>query len=110
MYVAVNSVGNIFISLWASYELTVLANEPDAGMRRQCVVFNFFILHSVLVMNRGNGIHFYSYDSDISCYAVMGNEKTCCQRTSLIVNIYLQDRVWKLFEMSSFHQCTLTMG
>lgn len=76
MYVDVNSVGNIFISRWASYELTVLANEPDAGMSRLCVVFLifyfFFILHSVLVMNRGNGMHFYSYDSDISCYAVMG--------------------------------------
>lgn len=45
MYVDVNSVGNIFISRWASYELTVLANEPDAGMSRLCVVFlifNFF--------------------------------------------------------------------
>lgn len=74
MYVDVNSVGNIFISRWASYELTLLANEPDAGMSRLCVVcfLIFLILHSVLVMNRGNGMHFYSYDSDISCYAVMG--------------------------------------
>lgn len=47
MYVAVNSVGNIFISLWASYELTVLANEPDAGMRRQCVVFFYFLFCTV---------------------------------------------------------------
>lgn len=44
MYVDVNSVGNIFISRWASYELTLLANEPDAGMSRLCVVC-FFIFY-----------------------------------------------------------------
>lgn len=39
-----------------------------------------YILHSVLVMVMGNGLHFYSNHSDNSCYGVMRNKMASCQQ------------------------------
>lgn len=103
MYIAVNSFGNLFISLWASFELT--AGQWTLCGDECCSLLKKNILHSVLDMVMGNGIHFYNNHSDNSCYGVMRNKMASCQQSSMIVTMYVELCVkfyWDVF-ISSLH-------